>query len=691
MGKIKDEVRDQHLIQFRQEQELLDPFLTGFDVSWGRERKAYNTTLSVYILTCEKHIIDTFGFSSELALFIPHFTSMQDRVFQAINQILSEDPLNGRADRTSFFVICNTESDKRAVFDYVAEKSKNWVPIVLTRQELRAAKAAKWGIRHAIESQIFTRDLFNEVLPLKTDINFFGRENLLFAFKDAIHQAQNKGLFGLRKTGKTSLLFKLMRGVEKENSIFLYYDCKKPRIRQLRYIEFLNLICDDILVKLGSSVPRYADLQPESRIERIAQHIGASRRICIIFDEIEYVSFLAKLDPHWHVDFVNLWQTLWSLQSEFRNFCYFIAGVNPTVVEVDLVNGVQNPLFGIVSYEYLTGLNVEELRRMLHMIGRRMGLAFEEDATRLLHRKYGGHPLLTRKACSLLHTNIQYEKIDRPVKITNRFIHDKEALIDGNMEFYFAHILTELEEFYSDEYEMLKMAVSGQKIDFAELANEVGFRKHLESYGLVKIDQKTKLPEFLIDCLRPFLERETARSERRRHKVRIFEGENRERWLATRTLEVVKELRSLDSEAKERFKYYLYANGGMFEPEEFVRMPSSNDSETFGTFINLCYRSLVEGVDKSGGAQNIKDLFFKRLSEDMPYLFKALHRIRVYRHWKFHGELNPTVREFVRRFFQEDLGEGNEPSGSEDFMVLQQIVLDELFLSIQQELALWGS
>jgi len=50
-----------------------------------------------------------------------------------------------------------------------------------------------------------------------------------------------------------------------------------------------------------------------------------------------------------------------------------IAGVNPSVVEIDSVGGVQNPLFGIVSYQFLTGLNPEETRNMIRTLGKRMG------------------------------------------------------------------------------------------------------------------------------------------------------------------------------------------------------------------------------------------------------------------------------------------------------------------------------
>jgi hypothetical protein len=683
MGIIKDEVKE-HLATHPAEAEVLEPFLQGFEISWGRRRRAYNATLSVFILTCEKYIRETFGFTTQVALFIPHHAGMQPRVFQAIGQFLTEEPLAGRVDPTTFFIVCGSNADKKAVFDYVADQEKNWIIIALTVEEIRSTRTKGWGIRQPIAAQIFTRDLFNEVLPLRTDLDFFGREGYIFELGDAIQLVQNIGLFGLRKTGKTSVLYKLQRTKEGANNIFLYYDCKKPRYRELHYGDFLTVICEDISSRLGIA-RQFRELPAVERIERIAAHVGKRHRIVLIFDEIEYISFRAKLDPHWRDEFVSMWQTLWALQSEYRNFCYLISGVNPTVVEQDDVNGTQNPLFGIVKSRYLTGLSLDEVRRMVHVLGRRMGLSFQEDATLLLFKKYGGHPLLTRQACSVLHTNAQAEKLSRPVQITEAFLKARESLVDSNIEFYFSHILTELSEFYPTEYEMLSMTVSGQMADFVELARDSSLRRHLENYGLISIADKTFLPTFKIECLRPYLERETARVEKRPYKIRLVQEEARQQWLAVRTNQITREMRELDKEVKAQFGFRLYSRGGIFEPEEFVTMPSSQTMEGFERFINVCYRSLVEEIDRSGREQHRADFFFREVRDNLPDLQSALYRIRAYRHWRFHSERNPAVEAAIKQYFELDLGK--EEADVHDLLALQQIVLDELFLAMQVEMA----
>ena len=94
----------------------------------------------------------------------------------------------------------------------------------------------------------------------------------------------------------------------------------------------------------------------------------------VVFDEIEYISPVAKEDKHWHQDFIDFWQAFWAIQSRCRMLSAIIAGVNPSVVEKDTIEGIQNPLFGIVPYQYLTGLSLEDTGRMLRTLGKRMGL-----------------------------------------------------------------------------------------------------------------------------------------------------------------------------------------------------------------------------------------------------------------------------------------------------------------------------
>ena len=50
--------------------------------------------------------------------------------------------------------------------------------------------------------------------------------------------------------------------------------------------------------------------------------------------------------------------------------------------------------------------------------------------------------------------------------------------------------MSEIQQFYPDEYEMFEMLASGQTSDFIELASMVEYTKHLYNYGLIAKDKR---------------------------------------------------------------------------------------------------------------------------------------------------------------------------------------------------------
>jgi hypothetical protein len=192
MGKIHNEVQAEHLIQFPKERDLLSYFLDGFDVNWGRSRNAFKTSLSIYILEPESYIEETFGFNFGIALFIPHYDTVQPRTMQAVAKFLDEEPLRGRVDRIIFFLLLKDKNQRFNVVQYANEFAFGWIPIIFTPDDLARINTEKWGLRNAIARQIFTRDLFDRHLPIRNDLQFFGRDGLLFDLNDAIATGQNR-------------------------------------------------------------------------------------------------------------------------------------------------------------------------------------------------------------------------------------------------------------------------------------------------------------------------------------------------------------------------------------------------------------------------------------------------------------------------------------------------------------------
>lgn len=686
MGSIRKEVRDTYLIDHPDDELMLTPFLSGFFVTWGRQRKEYNALLKVFFLSPEDHLKEAYGFENEIMLVYAPFPTMEPRTLQAVEQIYAQSPAKGRVETLNYFLVSDAPDVREWLDSYTSSRQESRIIVSFTKNELVQHRGDSWFIRNRLDEQFFGRDLFNYSLPLVEDTYFFGRQQLLMEYYDAIKHRENKAVFGLRKTGKTSFLFKLKRLIEAEKvATTVYIDCKQPDIRKSRWYELLEEIAAEIAKQLKiNSIFEFTERKGSKSFVQFIKSIKENNQtICLFFDEIEFVSFVAKLDKHWHEDFVDFWQTMWSCQSQLKNFSFVIAGVNPSVVETDIVNGVQNPLFGIVPHRYLTGFAVEDVRMMIKSLGKRMGLQFSYEAITDIFDWYGGHPLLTRLSCSWLNTVLSIEQ-SKPIIIDKHLFNKSKNKCDNELVFYCGHVVSELRGFYPDEYFMLELLSSGQESDFAELANDMSYLRHLMSYGI--ISKKNGRFVSTIPVITQHVGFELARKEGRQLLFKVIEKKDRPTWRARRVDGVITDIRVLERLVKTRNGTSLFGPSSFPEADKFKETCVAQTQEEFSAFINTCNRCFVEPIDAYGKSINKDKYFWNDIKQAYPALWVALHKIRVYRNERDHIELNTNVNRSFTEMLTEDL-EGRPPSQVEDvYFVLQQRVLDSLFRSIQIEI-----
>lgn len=347
MSQIQDEVRAFHLKEFPAEERLLQPFLGGFDVTWGRRRHGYNTELSVFFLRPEPFMAEMFGFAQELMLVYSPYPRLEPRALQASEQFLEDNPARGRVEKLTLILISEAPNPEEWIKSYVASNQESRVIVAINADELRNSGGDAWYVRNKIADQLFARDLFDYRLPLERDTYFFGRDDLLLDYRDAARRGENRGLFGLRKTGKTSFLFKLGRFLSADGAGAIYYDCKSPSIRQLHWYELLEKIGHDLAAKLSRKFKTPADPRRYAEVfTNLLAKAPSDHRTLLVFDEIEYISPFANEDQHWRTEYINFWQTIWAAQSVHRRISVLIAGVSPSIVEIDRIGATQNPLFG---------------------------------------------------------------------------------------------------------------------------------------------------------------------------------------------------------------------------------------------------------------------------------------------------------------------------------------------------------
>lgn len=651
-----------------------------------KKKKLNNTILFVYLLKPEDFIKNGFGVEKEMLLAFSMYEELQARAVQAVNMLFDRFPYRNRIDTLNCFFVSkdNKVLEYKGLTAFGEGCSRVIVPLIY--DELLNNKDDSWYIRNQLKDNFFDVDLFGYTLPLRDEASFFGRQQIVSRYIDAIKRCENRGVFGVRKTGKTSLLFKIDRIIREQNLGFVFfYDCKSPSYRKFHWNELLGEICDNIAKRLRIRIRRdYGERNIIKSFRYVMKEASVrNKKIVIIFDEIEYISFRSPLDLHWKSEYIEFWQTMWSVQSLHRNLVFIISGVNASVTEIDMVNSVQNPLFGIVQSEYLQGLSREETHSMIRILGKRMGLKFSYDTIDFIFDQYSGHPMLSRLACSFI--GRQFEDQQRPVNISLDAVKKMQTDIDIDLAYYFKHIVSEIQQFYPDEYEMFELLASGQTSDFVELSALSDFVKHLYSYGLVAKND-ANIPYVKMPVAGRFVALELAKKENRTTLFKIVEPQKRKQWVEQRIKSIIRDIRLLETAILSGQLPLLFGNNSFPEAEKFASLTVVANRMEFENFFNVCNRCFVESIENYGKSIGKNNYFWTDIKNQYKSLFETLHRMKVYRHSADHLQLQPQVAQNYQKFWQEDT-EGMSDE-NECYFCIQQRLLESFLTNLQIETGL---
>jgi hypothetical protein len=510
VGIIHHDVETGYLRERPDLKSLLRPFLVDFDVTWGASRRRFGSNISAFFLKPEQIFSEMFGIEREVLLLISEYETVEPRIMQAASAILAEAPAKGRVESLLFILLSPANNLLESVGTMVSDNAQSKIPIPFGVSETKLPPNA-FFVKKRFQQHLFSRDLFDIAQPISSDQYFFGRNAIVMELRDALKNSENIGLFGLRKMGKTSLIFKLKRLVEEESlGTVVYIDLQDAALYSLRWWQLL----DEIRRRLPAAGPGIsANEATSARMLRTdiqgLRHKRPDQKVLIALDEIEHIAPVLRMRPHWDSDFLDFWKTLRAIQNENRHISFLVCGVNASVIETPTYNGHDNPLFSLAKVRYLASFNREELRQMIRTLGGFMGMTFSEDWYDDLLASYGGHPLLARLACSFIFKRIP-QHAERPVHTTNHTFSECRQECDQSLFPFGSHILGMLTKWYPEEYKLLKELAHGNVTLFSKSITEVPkYRNHLYGYQLVQGDP----PRLSIPFLRDYLIAEDAATQ----------------------------------------------------------------------------------------------------------------------------------------------------------------------------------
>jgi hypothetical protein len=492
-----------------EESELAEKLDEAFDISFAKT----HGELAFWIGNPKPRTRERFGLRKEvLIIYSPHLTT-DARVLTAIENIIRSPDFKHRLDRVLFLLV--HKGDPAATADLVhADRERIVIPI--HANELLNLQRGPMFLRSRMTAELGAVDLFGMSSPLTSDKYFFGREEIVnLLVKRATVYRGNAGLFGLRKTGKTSVLFAIQRALSDLKILSQYVDCQNPGIHAARWWNVLENIIERCRETLKTNHKRdlkitggYTKTNAGTRFTSDLSSLldnGGLEQVLLLFDEIEFITprVAGALGQHWDEDFVPFWQSIRAAHQELQGKIVFVvAGVNPAGVDKPLFGTLPNPIFQLATPIYLEPLSDSAVHSMVRSIGRYAGLAFGEDVFKYLAGTYGGHPYLVRIACSeVWRANIPNDPL-QPQKIV---IDNFRAICDeirSRLAGPIKDILLSLVWWYPDEYELLQIMAAGDH-EFVRTYLEAnpGAYTRFVHYGLISANTT----EFAIADVKNFL------------------------------------------------------------------------------------------------------------------------------------------------------------------------------------------
>lgn len=453
----------------------------------------YSSTFRYFLMKATRVFSEMFNLQREIVCIFAPYDNFEPRTLDAFDYALRQYQAL-RIESVCRVLICKDPKTEDLISDILKNDPERPIVVPFTYQELQSPYDS-FFLRNRFRNYFYTRDLFSFLSPLKTDLYFFGRSELIQDIVNRHQNNENAGLFGLRKSGKTSIVFGIERFLKTRGSQHLTIDCENPSIHKLRWNELLHRIVEFVKeVKQSkykiSALEEYTEKEASRKFEQDILGIYRSKKqqsILLIFDEIERISPYTGSSVHWREgeDFVYFWQTMRFFFQRYSNiFTYLLVGTNPACIEQPKFGVHDNPLFSSIPFQYVPAFEIEKTREMVRKLGRYMGLKFDESIYSKLTDDFGGHPFLIRHMSSTINAMCND---DRPGIVDKALYEKAKVKFLSNSRHYLDMIVDVLKEWYPSEYEMLNLLANDDSKTFDFYAKGSNYyTTHLVGYGLLQ-------------------------------------------------------------------------------------------------------------------------------------------------------------------------------------------------------------
>lgn len=430
-----------------------------------------------------------FGLTREVVAYYSPHGDLQLRTYQRLDELLERAPRPATPD---VFLLWSPDPMTGTKLDDWSSRAA-FVVVNLPKNSSDDPAGDLWG---NLSRRLTTTNLYDQTLPV-TGRDFFGRQDVLREMTKNLQEGRVSGVFGLRKTGKTSLVKELGRRVtiaREAQQIFVLRDLETLPSAELEQVPNLlgdlrvNLLAElrknglrtHELVELGArpSVPDF-----RRGLHTLLGHVAkADVNVVLALDEVESLVGPASGWDSDRPEVAELLGAFRALVQENTNFNVVVSGLTSSLLEAGQLFGRENPFFAWATPIFLPRLTLTESRDILTRLGERMAVDWTDAATAHVAEIADGHVFLLRTLAARVVETLSTETGARVV--TENTIEDARRKWRRSISGHVREMLESVSRYYPDEYSLLDILIddSGQiNLVEVEFPSQV---EHLIQLGL---------------------------------------------------------------------------------------------------------------------------------------------------------------------------------------------------------------
>ena len=505
-----------------------------------------------------------FNLQREIPVVFSNYEVLEPRCLDVAAEVAKDIPSSLRLDRSCQIIISRDRHVEETLGDLLRDSNLSSVVIPFSYEELMSKEMTPDRILDRFRKYLFDADLFTTSQPIDNDVFFFGRRDYALDVATKCKSASYLcGVFGLRRSGKTSMLFAIKRQLESADCPVAFIPCQ-TELETLDWKRTLFQVTEEVRkvldidpdeVHLHSSVNYKSESASNAFTEDMAAMLlGRTTPVVLMFDEIEAITFgVGKETGPWYDgdSFIHFWNVLRGFCTRSgSNLSIVVAGTNPMINEIPTIGqaGIANPMFQQLSVAnqggYLKPFDIVSTKTMINTLGGYMGITFEDSIPGKLVEDCGGHPYLIRMLCGYIYKYVRENQLRNPTFKVSKAVYEtarSDFERSSDAESFYMMILEILQRSYPREYDTLKiLATNGDEQLFRVLDNPQIV--HLIGYGLIEKNGERFAIRY--DTVKRFLQGKYAfertglnfKEQALEINTRMNDGELRLRALVRRTL-----------------------------------------------------------------------------------------------------------------------------------------------------------